>query len=750
MKKTKLGKRKLVILHVLGCLGMGGAEGRIMDLIRNNTDENIHYDFLVHSDGPDYYDEEAGKLGCNIYRIPRYKIYNAVAYKKACKAFFSSHTDIDVVVGDMTSTAAIYLPIARKYGCVTVAHARSAGVDAGLKGRLTKSLRKKLPLKTQYMWACSSDAAKAVFGQDNYDKGLVKVIYDNIDVDSFVKTPEIISRAEDIRYKYKLDNHFVVGHVGSFRYPKNHDFLLKVFSYIKKKEENAVLLLVGQGELLEEIKKKADEMDISDSVIFAGQQSDIVAYYNVFDLFIFPSHFEGLPGTVLEAQASSLPVLCSDTITRDVDVTDYVDYYSLEKSPEEWAQYALDFYERVRVKENEKNSTTIKSENNYIEPSEILKQKGFDVHIESEKLNLLYHQIADSKPKRILNISGGMYPGGQENFIMNIMRNLDSEKTRFDVLLFYIREGDYVPEIMNLGNRVFLAPRKSRHPIKNFLEIKRIVKENKYEIVIRHSDNAFAIVDMIAARMGGAKTLIFHSHSSSSYSKGLHAFFRPWMSFAVNKRFACSENAGKWMYGNRDFKVIKNAIDIKKNIYNPEIREKVRREWNMEDKVVYAHVGIYFPVKNHLFLIKAFSYILEKQPNARLILIGEGEMRSEMEELIEELGITDKVILTGVRYDVPDLLQMADVFCFPSKYEGLPLSLIEAQAAGLKCIISKVITDEVIVTDLVTKQDIEEGEEAFAKKALELSNPYERQSTYEEIKQAGYDVLTLAKFYEDM
>ena len=333
---------------------------------------------------------------------------------------------------------------------------------------------------------------------------------------------------------------------------------------------------------------------------------------------------------------------------------------------------------------------------------------------------------------------------------MNIMRTLDPSKARFDILLHYIRPGDYVPEIMSLGNKVFLAPRKSRHPVKNFFEIKRIVKENKYDIVIRHSDNAFAIVDMVAAWMGGAKTRIFHSHSSSSYSKGLHAFFRPWMSFAVTKRFACSENAGKWMYGKRDFKVINNAIDIKKNIFDNSIRDEVRKEWGMEGKKVYAHVGIYFPVKNHLFLIKAFSYILKKQPEARLILIGEGEMRSEMEELIEELGIKDEVILTGVRYDVPRLLQMADVFCFPSKYEGLPLSLIEAQAAGLRCLISKVITDEVIVTDLVTKIDIEEGEEAFANKALELSEDYERRNTYEEIKKAGYDVLTLAKFYEEL
>lgn len=729
---------KITVLHVLGCLGMGGAEGRIMDLIRNNKDKNIRYDFLVHSSGPDYYEEEAKSLGCNIYRLPRFKFFNALSYKKACDRFFKSHPEISVVVGNMTSTASIYLPIAKKYGMVTVAHARSAGVDGGIKGKLTLMLRKNLPKKTDYMWSCSSDAAKVVFGQDNYENGLVSVIYDNIDVDSFVLTDDIKARAQQIKDKLDINNKFVVGHVGSFRYAKNHMMLLDIFAELKKKKEDAVLVLVGQGDMFEDVKAKAKEMGMADSVIFEGQQSDIVAYYHAFDLFIFPSRFEGLPGTVLEAQAASLPVLCSDVITRDVDVTDYVEYYSLQESPERWADKALEFYNKLINKSD------------IDDPAVLLKEKGFDVHIEAEKLDARYHLIADYKPKRILHISGGMYPGGQENFIMNIFRNLDRSKCQFDIILHYIRPGDYTPEIFSLGGKVYLAPRKSRHPIKNFLEIRRIVKDNKYDVVIRHSDNAFAVVDMIAARMGGAKKCIFHSHSSSSYSKGLHKLFRTTMSWSVTHRFACSENAGKWMYGKRDFKVIKNAIDIKKNMFKQEIRDRVRKEWGMEGMKVYAHVGIYFPVKNHLFLIRVFSEIIKKQENARLILIGEGEMRQQMESLIDELGLQGKVILTGVRYDVPDFLQMVDVFMFPSIYEGLPLSLIEAQSAGLRCLISDGITDEVVVTDLVTKKALSDGEASWAEKAIELSKDYERKNTYDVVADAGYDVEKLAKFYEEL
>ncbi len=349
--------------------------------------------------------------------------------------------------------------------------------------------------------------------------------------------------------------------------------------------------------------------------------------------------------------------------------------------------------------------------------------------------------------KRMLHIVGGMYPGGLENFIMNINRNLNHEQVVFDVIVHSIREGDYTEEIKKLGGKVYLAPRKSRHPIGNFFAIKRIVRENHYETVIRHSDNAFPVVDLLAAKLGGAKRRIYQSHSSSSSHVLLHRFFRTWMSGVVTDRFACSENAGKWMYGKRSFTVVKNAIDISDNLYHAEVREKTRKEWKLDDKIVYSHVGIYMPAKNHEFLIRFFAQIVKKQENAVLLLIGEGGLREQMEEEIRKLKLQDSVFLTGIRSDVPDLLQMTDVFLFPSIYEGLPLSVIEAQAAGLKCLISDAITKEVIVTNLVTQMSLSQGEEAWADRAIELSSPYQRKDTGKEIADAGYDVRTLAQWY---
>ena len=352
--------------------------------------------------------------------------------------------------------------------------------------------------------------------------------------------------------------------------------------------------------------------------------------------------------------------------------------------------------------------------------------------------------------KRILHIVGGMYPGGLENFIMNIFRNLDKEEVCFDVIVHSIREGDYTAEIERLGGRVYLAPRKMRHPIKNYFAIRRIVKNGKYNVVVRHSDNAFPVVDLMAARSGGAKRRIYQSHSSNTQLVGLHRFFRHFMGIVPTDRFACSENAGRWMYGKRDFKVVKNAIDIGAYTYNADVREACRQEWGFTDKVVYSHVGIYMPAKNHKFLIEFFALLARKQENAVLLLIGEGDLRSEMEAQIKELGMEERIILTGIRSDVPRLLQMTDVFLFPSIYEGLPLSVIEAEAAGLKCLISEAITDEVVVTDLVTKKELSDGALSWAEAAIELSQPYSRRSTYEEVAGAGYDVKKLAKWYGEL
>ncbi len=367
------------VLHVFGRTGRGGAESRIMDLYRRIDRNRIQFDFLVHADprptaisAPDSdtlmavrqaddFDDEILSLGGQIYALPRMGFAHGLAgphaYRRACGHFFDTHRNIwQIVQGHMTSTASLYLPAAKRCGIpITVAHARSAGTDPGLKGILTRTLRRPLQnagwrVQTgdgqrvpaiDHCFACSHEAAKAVFGNRP-----ALILPNAIDVDQFHYSEEL--RA-DVRKELHLGDSFVIGHVGTFRYAKNHEFLLHVFRrYLQLGGDPAsVLLLIGSGDLMSETKKLASELGISDHLIFAGLRTDVAACYQAMDVFAFPSRYEGLPGSVMEAQAAALPCLISDRITTDVDVTDRIrrrsigrdrDPSSTEKAQDEWAE----------------------------------------------------------------------------------------------------------------------------------------------------------------------------------------------------------------------------------------------------------------------------------------------------------------------------------------------------------------------------------------------------------------------------
>ena len=355
--------------------------------------------------------------------------------------------------------------------------------------------------------------------------------------------------------------------------------------------------------------------------------------------------------------------------------------------------------------------------------------------------------------KRVVHIVGAMAPGGFENFIMNIYRKMDRSKLQFDFIVHKKKDNAYDEEIEALGGRLFYVTRKGKNPIKNFLEIRKVIRENHLSIVCRHSDSAFTVVDLLAARMGGAKKVIMHSHSTTTGRIGIHKFFRTWMGLVPTHRFACSKAAGSWMFGKRDYTFVPNAIDTCGYLYQPKLREEMRVQWQAENKNVYGHVGNFVYAKNHIFLLEVFKKITLKDENAILFLVGDGELREEIEEKIRRLELRDKVILTGRRKDVVSFLQMFDLLLFPSVYEGLPVSLVEAQCSGLHCLMSDSITEEILLTDCIRQMSLKESSERWADTAqrlLEEGKQTERYSRQEEIIAAGYGIEELVKFYEEI
>lgn len=339
------------VLHVLGGTGLGGAESRIMDLYRQMDRNRIQFDFLVHSSAvkragddasgrePQFYDEEIRNLGGQIYVLPKFKIVNYFAYRKAVKVFFASHHEFRAVQGHMTSTASIYLPIAKRAGVpVTIAHSRSAGTGRGLKSAAVRILRRNLYRKADYCFACSEAAGIDAFGKAWVDAGNVRIIHNAIDVEKYTYRPQV---RDSVRRRLKIEDRLVLGHVGRFSYPKNHPYLIDIFAAVFAVRKDAVLVLVGDGEGRAAAERKCEELGIRDQVLFAGSQKHPEDFYQAFDFFLLPSHYEGLPGVLVEAQAAGLMCFVSDQVTREAQATDLVTYLSIGQPAENWAEQIL-------------------------------------------------------------------------------------------------------------------------------------------------------------------------------------------------------------------------------------------------------------------------------------------------------------------------------------------------------------------------------------------------------------------------
>lgn len=381
------------VLQVLGSTTLGGAESRVMDLYRHMDKDRIQFDFLVTRGHTGHFDSEIESLGGHVYTVSPYRIYNHKQYVTEVKLFFKEHSDYKAVHGHMTSTASIYLPIAKESGNpLTIAHARSAGVDSGIKGKLTNLLRKKLPERCDKMIACSDLAAVSVFGEHNYVDGLVKIMPNAIETKDYAVNA--IER-EHIRKEYGIEDRFVVGHTGRFHEAKNHRFIVDVFLDFLNYREDAVLMLVGDGPLRDDIEAYIKELakvnpKLSDRVIFTGNQTPVHPYYQAFDTLLFPSIYEGMPGTVIEAQASGLKCLVSDSVTRLCKATELVEFESLSKSADKWAERLNSIYGQLpvdslwneRVKDNQYIQKLMTESdydvNNQVTYYTALYEKGFD------------------------------------------------------------------------------------------------------------------------------------------------------------------------------------------------------------------------------------------------------------------------------------------------------------------------------------------------------------------------------------
>lgn len=354
---------------------------------------------------------------------------------------------------------------------------------------------------------------------------------------------------------------------------------------------------------------------------------------------------------------------------------------------------------------------------------------------------------------RVLQIIGIVCGGGVEAVVMNYYRHIDRTKIQFDFVVDGYEKTPLDDEIKALGGKVYhIEPYKS-NIFRYMHQIYRIVRDHHYDIV--HSNmNTLSVFSLFPAWLAGAHQRILHNHSTAVRSEGMRSLMkivlRPFAPLFANRYAACSRLAGDWMYGKKmmasgQVTVINNAIYLNDYVFSPVKRQQYRKEFNIpEDALVIGHVGRFMYQKNHAFLIDIFRELVRKHPNALLMLIGDGELRSEIEAKVQNYHLSNKVRFLGLRKDVKNIYNSMDVFVLLSWYEGLPVVAVEAQANGLPCIFSTQVTEESRLTKTVEYLSLEEGAASWARSILAKSY-YRNPHASRELAEAGFDIMKQAK-----
>lgn len=333
-------KQPIRILHVVGIMDTGGAETLLMNIYRNLDRSKIQFDFIVHTEQKGFYDNEIYNLGGKIYSVPKFTFKNIHSYIRSWRDFFKNHKGYNVIHAHVRSTATIFLHIAKQYGLTTLSHSHSTSSGHGKNAILKNLLQYPLRYIADYFFSCSDDAGKWLFGKKLVENNKVKILPNAINTSQFIFNEQ--SR-RTIREQFKIkDDDFVVGHIGRFEQPKNHNFLIEIFREAVKLNGNFKLLLVGDGILRSRIEGKLRKLDLEDKVIFLGIRDDIPQILSAMDLFLFPSYFEGFGIVLLEAQASGLNCITSNNVPNNTDMgMGNIEYISLNKSAKYWANLLL-------------------------------------------------------------------------------------------------------------------------------------------------------------------------------------------------------------------------------------------------------------------------------------------------------------------------------------------------------------------------------------------------------------------------
>lgn len=365
------------VLQVFGCLDRGGAESAMMNYYREIDRERIQFDFVTHFENIGAYEYEILGLGGRIFRVPRFTGYNIFQYSWAWIKLFREHREWSIIHVHIFTIAGVILPIAKFCGVrnrIVHCHSTSSPIFTHMQRVVNRSFRYLANRFQSVRLACSRDAGKYYFGANEF-----VVLHNAIDVSRFTFNEDVRSRE---REELSCGDSYVIGHVGRFNKPKNHPFIIEIFSEVYKRDPSAKLLLVGGGSIIkEQIEQQVERLGLSKSVIFTGVRSDIPELFQAMDLFLFPSLWEGLGIVTIEAQSAGLPTVISDKVPDAVMITDLAEKISLSETPSFWAEVILKY----------------KGGNKRVDTYEKVRAAGYDIHDNVKWLENFYLNLPNEK-----------------------------------------------------------------------------------------------------------------------------------------------------------------------------------------------------------------------------------------------------------------------------------------------------------------------------------------------------------------
>lgn len=333
------------VLHILQRMEAGGTQALLMNIYRKIDRTKVQFDFLVVYKEKQFYDEEIEKMGGHVYKLSFREDLNLLKFQKDLSNFFRRHQEYKIVHCHAYTIGYFCLKAAKKAGIpVRIAHSHSNAAVHNVKLPAKLLMQKLFTLYSTDLFACSEEAGKFAFKGRKFN-----IIQNAIDSQNFVANANI---RKEVRKELELEDKFVVGHVGRMQPEKNHDFLINVFAEIKKKKMDAELILVGTGPLEEKVKDKVAEKRLSDCVHFLGNRKDMNRIYQAMDVFVFPSLFEGLGIVAIEAQAVGIPIVCSEGLPPETDITPIYQKKMLSEGAEKWADAALEMAKNSKAHTN--------------------------------------------------------------------------------------------------------------------------------------------------------------------------------------------------------------------------------------------------------------------------------------------------------------------------------------------------------------------------------------------------------------